>query len=211
MIRNPNWMATASGGIFHLKDPQAAEVSLFDIAEGLSKLNRFNGQTPVFYSVAQHSCVVMDLLPREAKPYGLFHDAHEAYTGDMTRPVAALLKEKFGCNVLSGLKKTLDAVIYEAFGIEYPMHPNIKRLVEEADMCALATEKRDILAAHDWDWGTVPGGAKLPPAAKNAIRPWGPQLAREKFLSAHERLCVLNPKMAEAYEFQIRERRHACQ
>ena len=110
-IRNESWIATSSGGVFHLKDPNPDEVSIFDIAESLSKLSRFNGQLPSFYSVAQHSCLVMELLPQDAKPYGLLHDAHEAYIGDMTRPVSNLLKQKFGCHVLSGLKQTIDKAI----------------------------------------------------------------------------------------------------
>lgn len=145
----------------------------------------------------------------DAKPYGLLHDAHEAYIGDMTRPVSKFLKSKFGCHVLSGLKKSIDAAIYNAFNLEYPIHPNIRKLVEEADEVALATEKRDILQNHDWDWSKVPGGGDLPNPANFQTRAWGPQLSREKFLSAFENLCSLNFNMRFAHEEKLKGKHYA--
>ena len=92
------------------------------------------------------------------------------------------------------------------FDLEYPIHPTIRKLVEEADEIALATEKRDIIRGHDWNWSSVPGGGNLPAPATFQIRPWGCELSREKFLSAFENLCVLNPNMLRAHEAKLKEK-----
>lgn len=63
-----------------------------DITWALSNLCRFNGHLDCFYSVAQHSVHVADRVFEETKDrrqalLGLLHDAHEAYTGDVVRPI----------------------------------------------------------------------------------------------------------------------------
>ena len=196
-IRNEHWIATATGGVFHLQDPCPSEVKIQDIAESLSKIARYGGQTPFFYSVAQHSVMVMRNLPRDAQPYGLLHDAHEAYIGDMTRPVSRMIKQKTGRDPLAKMRKDLDKVILKALGIETP-HPQIKRLVDEADDRAIATEKRDILCGHDWDWNKAGSATKIPDPFKSAIKPWPHERARAEFLEAYANLTILFPAMAKA-------------
>lgn len=83
---------TNSGLIFDLADPKPEMIDLEDIAKALSKYCRFGGQCDVFYSVAEHSVLVSDFILRkydnkQLALAGLFHDAHEAYTGDRTFPI----------------------------------------------------------------------------------------------------------------------------
>jgi len=87
------WILTRTGRRFDLLAPKADQVSTLDIAHALSQLCRFNGHTSRHYSVAQHSLLVASIVPAEHQLAALLHDATEAYVGDMTRPLKALLPD----------------------------------------------------------------------------------------------------------------------
>lgn len=155
------WMQTECGAKFHIYRPDPADVRISDLQWALAKLCRFNGHTVDFYSVAQHSCLVMDLVPPAAKPYALLHDAHEAYVGDLVQPVKNGLSAQARFE-WDEMVARIDAAIHTAFGLDWPVHPNIARLVHEADLVALATERRDILSPGPaWEIA-LPSPAPLP-------------------------------------------------
>lgn len=81
----------ASGALFDILDPEGSDFTLQDIAHGLGRVCRFAGQTNRFYSVAEHCFHVARLVPVEHGRAGLLHDASEAFIGDVTRPLKALL------------------------------------------------------------------------------------------------------------------------
>lgn len=187
------WVQTASGGKFHLHDPSPEEVCLRDIAESLAKACRFNGHTQFFYSVAQHSCLVMDLLTSvEALPYGLLHDAHEAYTGDLITPMRHVLTMQAGYDVWEEITKDIDRAIHEAFGLKWPPHPTLLKLVEEADRQALATEKRDLMGKGP-SWGI-----RLPRPSQSLIRPWTWPEAHHQFIERFHEISKKHPEMTRA-------------
>lgn len=126
---------TSSGLLFNLHSPDPALVRIDDIARSLSRQCRFNGHTRFFYSVADHSVYVGNLLPPEIRIYGLLHDAHEAYLGDIASPVKKLVGEE----KIREIERTLDAALYEALGLPLPT-PDILDLVHQADLLALRIE-----------------------------------------------------------------------
>ena len=77
--RRGDWIQTYLGIQFWPLDPRPEEVMLFDIAHSLSNMCRFTGHCREFYSVAQHSVIVSQNVPREDAAWGLLHDASEAY------------------------------------------------------------------------------------------------------------------------------------
>lgn len=94
------WSQSYSGERYWIMDPLPEEVHLVDIVMGLSNAARYRGQTMFFYSVLQHSVLVSQAVERLALErgwshkkariaafQGLFHDAPEAYLGDVARPL----------------------------------------------------------------------------------------------------------------------------
>ena len=82
-----NWILTSTGKRFDLFEPDADMIDPRDISHALAHLCRFNGHTREFYSVAQHSCIVAELVPEEHRLAALLHCAPKAYLGYMTRPL----------------------------------------------------------------------------------------------------------------------------
>lgn len=136
-------MQTQSGRVWSLEDPQPHAVHWPDVAAALAKLCRFGGHVDAgFYSVAQHCCVVCDSLPVDLRLYGLLHDAHEAYLGDWVRPLKHYLT---GVDLLE-LEVRHVRAIHRAAGLAWPLTAVMKARIHEADLRALSTERRDLLA-----------------------------------------------------------------
>jgi 5'-deoxynucleotidase YfbR-like HD superfamily hydrolase len=133
---------TFSGHYFDLMDPEHSEIRVTDIAHALSHICRFTGHTREAYSVAQHSIYVSHLVLPELALQALLHDAAEAYIGDVSSPLKALLPE------YKLIEKRIEAAIFTRFGLP----PQIDRLVKEADMVMLATERRDLMPQNRARW-----------------------------------------------------------
>lgn len=166
-----NWILTHTGKRLDLFEPDADMIDPRDIAHSLAHLCRFNGYTREFYSVAQHSCLVADLVPTEHKLAALLHDATEAYLGDMTRP----LKEWMP--YYRGFEDVIWGRVCERFGLEIDLPASVL----QADLIALATERRDMMPPDPAIWDCLVG---IEPAPER-IRPWSPTEAR---LTYHQRL-----------------------
>ena len=166
-----NWILTQTGKRFDLFEPDVDMIDPRDIAHSLAHLCRFNGHTREFYSVAQHSCLVADLVPTEHKLAALLHDATEAYLGDMTRP----LKEWMP--YYRGFEDVIWGRVCERFGLEIDLPASVR----QADLIALATERRDMMPPDPAIWDCLVG---IEPAPER-IRPWSPTEAR---LTYHQRL-----------------------
>lgn len=164
-IRNPK-TNTASGKRFPLVDPSPEDVDWHDMAEHLAKEPRFIGAGRGTYSIAQHSIVVAEILPVEARPYGLVHDGKEYVIGDIITPVKEALILYGAGDALDRVEAPIDAAIHRAAGLEWPVPPIIAYMVKRADLVALATEIRDLMPdGLEWD-------VDLPPPLNRTITPW---------------------------------------
>lgn len=100
---------------------KACEVRMSDIMDGISKICRYNGQVNEFYSVAEHSV----LVSRFAEMVGnhaaiipaLFHDAHEAYSGDLPTPHKSMVPG------LAKFENGYEVRVREALGLPGPEDP----------------------------------------------------------------------------------------
>ena len=165
------WIQTISGKKFSLVDPQPEDVCIEDVVAALTHIARFGGHARQFYSVAQHSVHVSDILPEEHRFAGLLHDAPEAYYGDITRPLKGVLREISVEGLLDGLLNRIDRVVALALGFAWPLHPD----VHEADGKLLASEARDLMTPPPDPW------EKLPPPVSYRIEPWSPDRAARDF------------------------------
>lgn len=89
--RRGNWMQTYRGSQFWPLDMRPEDIFIEDIAHSLSMICRFGGHCERFYSVAEHSVLVSQVVPPELALLGLMHDATEAYVGDVIRPLKPAL------------------------------------------------------------------------------------------------------------------------
>jgi hypothetical protein len=173
------WSQTFSGRAFPMIEPSPEDVHWPDVIYGLSHINRFCGHVGT-YSVAQHSVLVADQLPDEWRLYGLLHDAHEAYIGDISTPVKRALNKGRTHTDLTDLADGVDRAIYLAAGLTYPVPETIAEAVYIADTTALMTERRDLMREPPKSWG---GYERTKPLPEHIIR-WTPQQSIARYAMA---------------------------
>lgn len=124
-----------SGDYLDFSDPSACPLDIDTIAYALSNICRFGGHCRPFYSVAQHSVLVSELVPPEHQLEALLHDAAEAFIGDMVTPLKAMLPE------YKRIEHNIESHIREQFRLPSVQNP----LIKYADTVAFVTERRDLM------------------------------------------------------------------
>jgi uncharacterized protein len=134
------WQRMLSGRRLDLLDPSPLDIEIGDIAHGLARVARWNGQTfgEHGFSVAQHSLVVEEIaahiepaLEPRWRLTALLHDAPEYVIGDMISPFKAAL----GLNYKS-FEDRLEAAIHLRFGLPARPPASIKALIKQADQAS---------------------------------------------------------------------------
>lgn len=156
------WLLTATGRVFDLQFIGHDSIELDDIAAALSRLNRFTGHTARPYSVAEHSLMVTEILERDGgvrNPAvllaGLMHDAHEAYTGDVSSPMKQQL-DALTAGAWSREEARVQRHVLHRFGL-WPTFEDFHYTVKHADLVALATERRDLMPPGGPAWPVLNG------------------------------------------------------
>lgn len=187
---NDGEIQTYSGLAYNFTAPDPASIRLDDIAHALSNACRYAGHTRRFYSVAEHSVRVSEVLERWERAqgieslvpaYGLLHDGHEAYVWDCPRPFKPLL----GAGYKQFADKA-DAAIVAA------LLPCTSRgafhlpIIKKADNVALVAEARELMhfGPEAWiDWETLYSKVPAPPEGTFPAGSlgWDPALAEEAF------------------------------
>jgi 5'-deoxynucleotidase YfbR-like HD superfamily hydrolase len=142
------WQRMLSGRRLDLLDPSPLDVELTDIAHGLARVARWNGQTfgDHAFSVAQH-CLIVEVIFRQQQPEAtpdecqmtLLHDAPEYVIGDMISPFKAVVGGGY-----KSVEKRLEAAIHIRFGL--PPHPSatLKAAIKKADQIAAYFEATEL-------------------------------------------------------------------
>ena len=133
------WQRMLSGRRLDLLDPSPLDVELPDIAHGLARVARWNGQTfgDHAFSVAQHSLVVEEIYRRifdataDEMQLALLHDAPEYVIGDMISPFKAVVGGDY-----KQVEKRLESAIHQAFGLPPSTPRDIKAQIKKADQIA---------------------------------------------------------------------------
>ena len=134
------WQRMLSGRRLDLLNPSPLDVEIEDIAHGLARVARWNGQTKGThaFSVAQHSVLVEKItnelrprLARSARLAALLHDAPEYVVGDLISPFKAALGIDY-----KDFEHKLQAAIHLRFGLPAVVPADLKAAIKKADTFA---------------------------------------------------------------------------
>jgi len=191
------WQRMLSGRRLDLLDPSPMDIEIEDIAHGLARVARWNGQTvgEHGFSVAQHSVVVEEIavhidptLEPRWRLAALLHDASEYVIGDMISPFKAALGVSY-----KSFEERLENAIHIRFGLPAATPKNIKALIKQADRACAFFEATQLAGfKHDEAlgfFGAPPVGYSL------TIDPLPPALAQARYV---QRFHVLSE--AAGYE-----------
>lgn len=163
------YIRLGNGRKFFFLDPKPSDFDINSGAKALSMLCRYAGQVDKFYSVAEHSCRVCDILPEEVKLEGLMHDFCEQLLGDITTPLKKMLP------TYKTIEENTEEQMSRKFKLVFPFPPEIK----VADMTLLVTEMRDLLPGNDFK------NFPFEPL-DGIIKPWSMKKAEREFLKRYE-------------------------
>lgn len=173
MQRTGEWMQTVSGNAYWPGDPRADEVRIEDIAHALSMLCRYGGHCSRFYSVAEHSVLVSQVVPARFALVGLLHDATEAYVVDVPRPLK---------HMLVGYEP-IEKLNWLAIAARFDLPTTLPPCVKVADNAVLLAEKAVLMRPAPAAW-QIPGEPADVP-----IVGYAPERARRLFLDRFHSLC----------------------
>lgn len=137
-------IATVTGRVIDFLNPDPEQLSLDDIARGLSRAPRYAGQTERPYSVLQHSLLVAHLVPAEHRLHALLHDAPEAYLCDVPSPAKDSMR---ALAKLTGHQSPYDVIehgIWKAICRRWDLSPDMPDAVKHADSQAMAIEAPEL-------------------------------------------------------------------
>ena len=189
------WQRMLSGRRLDLLDPSPLDIEIEDIAHGLARVARWNGQTrgPHVFSVAQHSLLVEAIggefdqaLSGTARLALLIHDAPEYVIGDIISPFKAVIGETY-----KAVEARLLAAIRIRFGLTPKADPAFRRLAKRADRAAAFLEATRLAGFSQAEAAQVFGPLEqLPRSFEAYIAPWTASEAQSRFLARFAELAV---------------------
>ena len=189
------WQRMLSGRRLDLLDPSPLDVEIEDIAHGLARVARWNGQTKGahIYSVAQHILLV-ELMARQKAPSLdknlrlalLLHDAAEYVIGDMISPFKAVIGDSY-----KATEKRLLAAIHIRFGLPATIPAETERMIKAADRAAAYLEATRLAG-----FGTAeaqkffgPPPTLSPALERDYLTPWPAEKAAARYLERFLKLA----------------------
>ncbi|RFC64498.1 HD family hydrolase [Fulvimarina endophytica] len=191
------WQRMLSGRRLDLLDPSPLDVEIGDIAHGLARVARWNGQTlgDHAFSVAQHSLIVEALVARsEPDPRwrlaALLHDGPEYVVGDMISPFKAVLGGDY-----KAVEARLQAAIHLRFGLPADLPAPITKLVKAADRTSAREEAVRLAGFTEKEADALFGRASIDACLAAEFTPRSALEVETGFL---ERFAQLERQLADA-------------
>ena len=152
-IKCPHWFLGNSGREINPHAVINEDIDIYWIAKSLSKVCRYNGHTDHFYSVAQHSVYVSQVVPEEWAFCGLMHDTTEPFCQDIIRPLKITWKEH----------KKIEQGIWEKIAGKFGLPMEMPMEVKRADNEVLLAERYQILPPSEtkWEFSEEPANIKI--------------------------------------------------
>ena len=188
------WQRMLSGRRLDLLDPSPLDVEIEDIAHGLARVARWNGQTigTHIFSVAQHSLLVEAIsrkispnLDRKWRLAVLLHDAPEYVIGDLISPFKAVLRADY-----KAVENRLLHAISLRFGLPARWPATLNDHVKKADRHAAFLEATRLAGFKETEarrfFGTPPGLDEA--EEKRYLTPWNAETAGKRLLARFKEL-----------------------
>ncbi|MDB5510963.1 MAG: metal-dependent phosphohydrolase [Enterovirga sp.] len=187
-----------SGRRLDLLDPSPADIGIDDVAHGLARVARWNGQTvgEHVFSVAQHSVFVEAIaaelspgLPPPARLAVLLHDAAEYVVGDIITPLKAMIGDGY-----AAVEARLRAAIHLQTGLPPEPDPDLARLIKRADLVAAYCEATQLAGFDRDEADRVFGPPEIRPGdAESFLQPWPTAEAQRRFRARFDLLSAPRP------------------
>jgi uncharacterized protein len=189
------WQRMLSGRRLDLLDPSPLDVEIADIAHGLARVARWNGQTKGahIYSVAQHSLLVEAMaeirarLNRGRRLAVLLHDAPEYVIGDMISPFKAVIGDAY-----KAVEARLRAAIHLRFGLPVTLADEWLDIIKGADRAAAYLEATRLAGFSEAEAGRFFGRPPTFSAVieRDFLTPWPAEIAEGRYFNRVERLAA---------------------
>lgn len=186
------WQRMLSGRRLDLLDPSPLDIEIEDIAHGLARVARWNGQTKGdhAFTVAEH-CVLVDDICARFRPgwpsrwrlAALLHDAPEYVIGDMISPFKAALGIDY-----KAFEKRLSGAIHMRFGLPAELPHTVEEIIKRADKASAFFEATQIAGFEDEEAARIfsrPRGL-----APISLKPLPTREAQARFLKRFEDLTA---------------------
>jgi len=197
-VQSRAWQRMLSGRRLDLLDPSPLDVELSDIAHGLARVARWNGQTKGDYafSVAQHSVLVLEIasamepdMEDRGRLYALLHDSPEYVMGDIISPFKAAMGGNY-----RDVEARLLGAIHVRFGLPAMAPTALGKLIKRADREAAFFEAVNLAGFSPDEARKIFGEPTLAgfdlPGFERLIRPWPTQQAHDQFIAVFESLSA---------------------
>lgn len=182
------WQRMLSGRRLDLLDPSPLDVEIADIAHGLARVARWNGQTrgEHVFSVAQHALLVEAIAGHVggevSAPWRLtvlLHDAPEYVIGDIISPFKAAVGDAY-----KSVENRLMAAIHLRYGLPATPAPALARLTKRADRIAACLEATELAGFERREALAIFGAPEpLPRGVLALLEPWDTSQAQARFLA----------------------------
>jgi uncharacterized protein len=188
------WQRMLSGRRLDLLDPSALDIEIEDIAHGLARVARWNGQTAGshIFSVAQHCLLVETLarrsarLDRRGRLAVLLHDAPEYVIGDMISPFKAVIGDAY-----KAVESRLLAAVHLRFGLPAELPSDLIAVIKTADRSAAYLEATRLAGFSAREarrfFGPAPGCSAA--IEREHLTPWPADAAEARYLERFATLC----------------------
>jgi hypothetical protein len=164
-----NYIETFTGKRFWPLNPIVEDIDIVDIAHALSNKCRYTGHTREFYSVAQHSVLMAEIVSTPYKMEALLHDAVEAYLPDIAFPLRGAF------NGFAKTEEHLHILVADRFNTIWPLPKEVKMV--------------DRKITRDEAWHLMHSQGRYWPGSTDRIgvdvESWSPHEAERRFLDAY--------------------------
>jgi uncharacterized protein len=188
------WQRMLSGRRLDLLDPSPLDIEIEDIAHGLARVARWNGQTEGahIFSVAQHSLLAETIarqrvsLDRSRRLAVLLHDAPEYVIGDMISPFKAVIGDAY-----KSVESRLLAAIHVRFGLPAALPADLLSLIKTSDRSAAYLEATRLAGFSASEARRFFGPAPKFSAdiERDYLTPWPADVAEARYLARFQKVA----------------------